>query len=99
MEKTIKCADCGKDYTYDEKPGYPRKYCLACSENRKAVFENRGNPAQVSAPAKPALMSAKDVNITAQCLTKILYRNRAKTERSQVLEAYHFFVKSLENDG
>ena len=39
MEKTINCLDCGQPYTYDEKAGYPRKYCQNCSVKRKAKFE------------------------------------------------------------
>ena len=49
-----KCLDCGKDFEYDEKPGYPRKYCFSCSAERKksytakkgnvALSETYGNP-------------------------------------------------------
>jgi len=38
MEKTITCADCNAQYTYNETPGYPRKYCEVCSAKRKADF-------------------------------------------------------------
>ena len=39
MEKTINCAECKKSYTYDETPGYPRKYCLVCSALKKQAYE------------------------------------------------------------
>ena len=39
MEKTINCAECHKDYTYNEREGFPRKYCGVCSEVKKASFK------------------------------------------------------------
>ena len=39
MEKTINCAECNVSYTYDETPGYPRKYCLVCSALKKQAYE------------------------------------------------------------
>ena len=43
VNKTINCQDCTGEFTYDENPKYPRKYCLNCSAKRKASFENKGN--------------------------------------------------------
>ena len=37
-EKTMTCADCNAIFTYNETPGYPRKYCPNCSSKRKADF-------------------------------------------------------------
>lgn len=36
-----KCLDCGKDFEYDEKPGYPRKYCFSCSAERKKSYAEK----------------------------------------------------------
>ena len=33
------CEDCKVNFQYDEKPGYPRKYCPNCSAKRKAEYE------------------------------------------------------------
>ena len=40
-EKTIICGDCGKEFKYTVHPRYPRKYCDACSKERKKAWENR----------------------------------------------------------
>ena len=47
MEKTINCADCGEDYTYNEREGFPRKYCGVCGAQRKKSF------AAIAKPQKP----------------------------------------------
>lgn len=36
-----KCAECGKEFEYDEKPGYPRKYCFSCGAAKKASFAGK----------------------------------------------------------
>ena len=41
MEKTIKCGDCGKEFTYKVHPRYTRKYCDACSKERKKAWNER----------------------------------------------------------
>lgn len=40
-EKTIKCASCFKDYTYEVPTKYPdtRKYCGVCSEAKKQLYQ------------------------------------------------------------
>ena len=38
MEKTIKCASCTTEFTFEENPKYPRKYCLNCSAKKKKEF-------------------------------------------------------------
>ena len=42
--KTINCAECNKDYTYEPPRGFAdnRKYCLTCSAKKNAEFT--GNP-------------------------------------------------------
>ncbi len=37
--KTINCAECEVEFTYEENPRFPRKYCLNCSAKKKASFE------------------------------------------------------------
>ena len=41
--KTINCAECEKEYTYEPPKGYPdkRKYCAPCSAKNKASFEGK----------------------------------------------------------
>lgn len=44
--KTINCADCNVEYTYEPAKGYPdkRKYCANCSEKKKLTWEAKGEP-------------------------------------------------------
>jgi len=48
------CELCGVGFQYDEKPGYPRKYCPNCSAKKKAEYANK-KPAivQPQAPIQP----------------------------------------------
>jgi len=48
-----KCAKCGKEFEYDEKPGFPRKYCFSCGAENKASYERTQNPAPVVKPGEP----------------------------------------------
>ena len=41
VEKTIKCGDCGTEFTFTVHPKYMRKYCDKCSKERKKAWENR----------------------------------------------------------
>ncbi|MEM0465313.1 MAG: hypothetical protein QXW97_01265 [Candidatus Pacearchaeota archaeon] len=38
--KKIICKDCGKEFTYNKKNKYIRKYCDSCSKKRKKDYEN-----------------------------------------------------------
>ena len=64
MTKTINCAECDVEFTFEENPKYPRKYCLNCSAKKKASFEGR----DVEPPVvheKPGAI-AKPQNATAK---------------------------------
>lgn len=36
---TAICQECNKQFEYELKPGFPRKYCPACSASKKAAYE------------------------------------------------------------
>ena len=38
-EKTINCEECKVEFTFEENPKFPRKYCLNCSAKKKAAFK------------------------------------------------------------
>ncbi len=38
---TAICQECDKQFEYDLKPGFPRKYCLECSAIKKAQFAEK----------------------------------------------------------
>ena len=110
MEKGVKnkmtmthsvCQECKKEFDYDMKPGYPRKYCPECSEKKKAEFENRGRlpVIPVVRPGENAVQNApieikRDV-VRAAALTKIYFSNEIKPEKEAVLEIYKYFLENL----
>ena len=102
MEKTINCAECGDAYTYNAPEGYPdkRKYCASCSAAKKAQWDNKDAhvPAHTIPEPRVALMSAKDVSITAQCLTKC-FASSSYEDPKVIMDAYRFFVLELEQNG
>ena len=38
--KKLKCKDCGKEFEFDVKGRFSRKYCDSCSKKRKKDYEN-----------------------------------------------------------
>ncbi len=38
---TAICQECGKQFDYELKPGFPRKYCPECSAKKKAEYEGK----------------------------------------------------------
>ena len=48
MEKTINCEECGIEFTFEENPKYPRKYCLNCSAKKKKQYAERDDEKNVS---------------------------------------------------
>ena len=50
MEKTITCAECNANYTYDENPKYPRNYCANCSAKKQDAWENKDKVISTAMP-------------------------------------------------
>ena len=66
--KTINCAECNVEVTYEENPRFPRKYCVKCSAQKKASFEANHKEAKDfgSEEVKPEVVkipSKEDLNI------------------------------------
>lgn len=59
---TAICQECGKQFDYDLKPGYPRKYCPECSARKKALFEKK-SPQSAPKPQEQAI-SKHDIVIS-----------------------------------
>ena len=51
-EITAVCQECGKQFEYVLKPGFPRKYCFECSEKKKAAYEDMEKPIEVVKPGE-----------------------------------------------
>ena len=60
MEKTINCADCGVQVTYNEKPGFPRKYCQVHSNQRRASFKHASESKPTHTPQGEAIGEKSD---------------------------------------
>lgn len=62
MTKTIKCAECNVEFTFEENPKFPRKYCLNCSAKKKQDFADNieREPVKVGNVQEPALTQKKD---------------------------------------
>ena len=54
--KTIKCAECNIEYTYEPAKGYPdnRKYCANCSEKKQATWDKAKETAKTFEPEPTA---------------------------------------------
>jgi len=48
------CGECNKEYDYDLKPGYPRKYCPECSAMKKAQYEGKATQSYADGTTKPS---------------------------------------------
>lgn len=60
-EITTICQECGKQFEYVLKPGFPRKYCFECSEIKKASFA--GPPKEAPVPVvKPSFTPKPKAN-------------------------------------
>ena len=66
--KTINCAECQVEFTYEENPRFPRKYCLNCSARKKASFQANqapgAEPPGIKEDAKPEVEKIDRVTIT-----------------------------------
>lgn len=100
MEKKI-CELCNKEFEYDLKVGFPRKYCPACSKIKKAEYNAKQTEVinTTAITTNPNLMSIKDVHITAQTMMKCNYYNKEPKDLDEVYECYQYFVKKLEENG
>ena len=67
MENKVQaiCQECGKQFEYNLKPGYPRKYCFVCAAKKKQAYEDMQIPV-----VKPGQVSKE----TGQVITE--YGNR-----------------------
>ncbi len=59
MEKTINCENCTREYTFEENPKFPRKYCDICSAMKKAEFEGTNGDAKPIGTGDPHFEHAK----------------------------------------
>ena len=100
MENKI-CEACNKEFQYELKPGFPRKYCPECSAAKKAEYENKTvKPEEQQIDNRnDKLMSQKDISIISQVMLKCMYYNRSPENMEEVYDTYKAFVKILEENG
>lgn len=49
METKV-CESCNKEFQYNLKPGFPRKYCTTCGYEKKLSFANKDKEVEEKAP-------------------------------------------------
>ena len=66
--KTIDCAECNVEYTYEPPKGYPdkRKYCANCSEKKQASFSKGTGADPNRAQEVPAETSSTETTTDIQ---------------------------------
>ena len=69
---TAICQMCGKQFEYDLKPGFPRKYCPECGAKRKAEYENRQS--EVSVPVVKIGEVAKKEEVKKEVAEDVVIR-------------------------
>lgn len=69
-EKTIKCAECNVEFTYEENPKYPRKYCLNCSAKKKKEYAEVVEPGfdDTPIPAPKKDKNGKEFHLTEEAI-------------------------------
>ena len=63
--KTINCAECNIEYTYEPAKGYPdnRKYCANCSEKKQATWDKAKETAKTFEPEPTATGKSEFENV------------------------------------
>ena len=72
-QKTINCAECNVEFTFEENPKYPRKYCLNCSAKKKKEWGGNGDQKYSKAgytPSNTGGYGAPVEKITGEIRTK-----------------------------
>ena len=78
-EQTITgiCAECTEQFQYVLKPGFPRKYCVKCGDEKKASYQSMQNPQEnmqvpvVRPGAVPIEMQAPEKAISGYITPKV----------------------------
>ena len=63
------CQECGKQFEYVLKPGFPRKYCFECSEIKKASYAQKEQPKEEFPVVKvgvPVEKKAREFHLTPE---------------------------------
>jgi len=106
---TAICQECGKQFEYILKPGFPRKYCFECSAAKKASYEAQapevpvvrpGEPekTQPEAPVKEFHLSPEQVNTNAlNCAINVHVNAKVVYTPEQIIEMAKIFKKYIEH--
>ena len=96
------CEACGVGFQYDEKPGYPRKYCPNCSAKKKAEYEAKKTqkvqpqPSNAVIGTTQGISEVKHVFQNAYEFGKAGYRHKIYYEDIDELKNH---VEALRNAG
>jgi len=81
-----KCLECGKDFEYDEKPGFPRKYCFSCGAAKKAQFATNKGTWDGDKLVPPVVRPGEPVKPTIPNRNTTMYVSYAKDLFCAILE-------------
>ena len=88
---TAICQKCNQQFVYDLKPGYPRKYCLVCSAEKKAEFAGK-QPLEVPVvkigePVKTAQNGSKHTTMYVSYAKDLIVAGKTPHEASEIIKA------------
>ena len=92
--KTINCAECNVEYTYEPVVGYPdkRKYCANCSEKKKLTWNANSHLKDDEAHI------AETVPMNPEPENSLEYEIRSREVRCRALESAIKVTKKLNTD-
>ena len=99
------CAECGKEFDYILRPGYPRKYCPVCSAKKKQEYEDMQKPevvrpgeAKKEAPVVPNGQLAMYVSYAKDIFCALIDKEPDKMDSVTVMEIATDLVKQAQKE-
>ena len=62
MIQTMNCLDCGQSFQFEPNPAFPRKYCDACSKQRKLNWNAKKTQAVAQTAQSPQIQPQEPVS-------------------------------------
>ena len=92
------CMECGKQFEYDEKPDFPRKYCFSCGAKKKASYAEK-EKVEVAKPHEQKKTSQDGSKSTAMYVSyakdifgELLRQNNVSVEENRAKETMQLAI-------